>query len=289
MPPTETSPQPEIEVLQPGVWHAWRVVWRMGLLILFTLGFYGVYLIAWPLVGFQDSGKRRVRRALVRAWGACFLRICGIRLEVEGTPPPAPFFLVSNHVTYMDAIVLSRILGCVFIGKDDMAEIPVFGWMAKHAQQLFIRREDFRDSTRALEEIQATMQAGDGMVVFAEARCTRGVEVAPFKSALFQAPVNLGVPVHFAALHYETAPGEPAASDTMVWWRWEPMMQQMKRMMRVRSSRVRVRFGASPVIGTDRKEVARLAHEGVCALFEPMAQGVLHELPVPEGVPKHLR
>jgi 1-acyl-sn-glycerol-3-phosphate acyltransferase len=208
---------------------------------------------------------------------------------VEGAPPKAPFFLVANHLGYIDVIVLSRVLGCTFIAKGDMESWPVFGWMMRNAQQLFIRREDFRDSSRAIGAIQETIRAGDGIVVFAEARCTSGADVAQFKPALLQAPVNLGLPVHYAALYYETPPGEPTASDTIVWWRWEPLQQQMGRMLRLSRGTARIRFGDAPVSGKDRKEVARAAYAGVCALFKPIEQGVLKELPAPDDLPKHLR
>lgn len=268
--------------------HPGRVRVRTALLTVWTLFIYALWACCWPFALFQDGPLRPVRRALLKLWGRGALRVAGVRLRIEGSAPKVPFFLVSNHLSYLDIFILARCTGAVFVAMDEIGAMPVFGHMLRTSQQLLINRKAQRDAARVIPQIEAILKAGDGVVVFAEARCSRGVDVCPFKPSLFEPAARLGMPVHCATLHYATPEGCPAAADSMVWWRWEAFTDHLPRLLSLPHSEARVRFAPLPVAAADRKALARACHAVVRAAFEPVAQGVLEDLPPPEDTPKHI-
>lgn len=269
----------------PSFWVETRRRLRLGLIVLATLLAFGMWMCCWPLQPFAPKAMRPLRRAILKLWGRSLLRIINMKLEVWGRPPKPPCYIVANHLGYVDIWALAAVTGAVFVAKADMESWPLMGWFMKQSHQIFIRRESLKDSQRVMGLLQEVLDKDDCLVVFAEGRCSRGVEVLPFRPSLFQIAAEREFPVHYAALSFSTPEGEPAAADSISWWRWEPLGEQMARLLRLSRSTARVYFGPQPVVSKCRKELARKTHAGVSELFVPIAQGVLEELPCPEDAP----
>ena len=47
------------------------------------------------------------RRIHYQAWARTSSRIVGCRITVKGTPPKRPYLMVSNHLSYVDILVLA--------------------------------------------------------------------------------------------------------------------------------------------------------------------------------------
>ena len=76
--------------------------------------------------------------------------ILSVRRDVEGPVPREGVFLVaSNHVSYLDILVLASLYPSLFLAKREIASWPVFGWIARGAGTLFIDREQAKDVVRA--------------------------------------------------------------------------------------------------------------------------------------------
>ncbi len=263
-----------------------RVHIKLVSLVAWTFLVYGLWVCAWPLGGFSLDRLRPFRRRLLKWWGSGCLAIVGVRLDIGGAPPEPPFLLVSNHLTYLDIMVHARQTGAIFVAHSGMREWPVLGVMFRTTHMLFIRRESRQDAGRVIEQVQEALAKEDGVVVFPEGRCSRGVEVKKFHPALFEPAARGGTPVHFAALSYETPEGSPAAADDVVWWRWESLYDHFCRFAVLPYCTARLRYGTASLPTADRKTLCQQAHQGVSALFIPVEQGVLEELPPPEEAHK---
>lgn len=282
------APEQDLIPEQYSVWIEARRRARLTGIVLCTLAVFGIWVCFWPVSLISPKSMRPIRRRLIMLWGAGCLWIINMKLEVYGRAPKPPFFLVANHLSYVDIWVLSQQTGAVFVAKADMETWPLFGWFMKKCHQIFIRRESLRDSQRVIGLLNEVMDAEDALVVFAEGRCSPGREVLSFRPSLYQAAAERALPVHYAAITYDTPEGEPAPADSISWWRWEPFSEHMKRLLRLSESRARLYYGPAPVTSGDRKELARLTYEGCVELFIPLEQGVLEELPTPDDAPVNL-
>jgi 1-acyl-sn-glycerol-3-phosphate acyltransferase len=104
-----------------------------------------------------NQGARRWRSFIFRTWAKMIAAVLGMKLTVQGRPPVAPFFLVSNHLSYVDVIVFAALLDCVFIAKQDVAGWPVFGRLCRSFKTIFVNRERPRDAAHVNALIAQTI------------------------------------------------------------------------------------------------------------------------------------
>ncbi len=231
---------------------------------------YLARLLVWPVVLVSEKADRRLRRWLLQSWARLFAVVAGVKVVVRGTPPKPPFFIVANHVSYMDMLILNHQTGSIFVSREDVQFWPIIGFMAKSVYVIFIDRQDKRDTVRVNKLIEHALEMGDGVAVFAESRISCGLDVEPFKSSLIEPAIANRIPVHYATVTYETPEGCPLASKIIGWWRPEPFFAHLLRLLRCPGFTVTIRFGPEPISGTDRKELAERLHAAVREQFVPL-------------------
>ncbi len=256
---------------------------RITLLVMVSLFFIGIRLLVWPTAQLSRRTDRMLRRGLLRAWGHCFAFVAGLRVEVKGPPPKAPFYMVCNHLSYLDMLVLARQTGCIFVSRGDVEQWPFFGAVARSLYILFINRTDKRDTARVNGLIAQTIAEGDGIVVFPESRVCCGQNIEPFKSPLLQPPIDLDMPVYYATIYYRMPEGKPTEGAICSWWRPEPFYAHLYRFLRYSGAVGTIHFGGEPMRGTDRKELAKRLTEAVRTNFVPLRPAI--EVLAPEAIP----
>lgn len=214
--------------------------------------------------------RRPARNAIFRHWARVCLRVIGGRLRVEGSPPRAPFLLVSNHLSHVDIPVLAACADVWFVAKMEIRSWPLVGMLCRSVGTIFIDRASSRDVLRVNRLIEDVLRRGYGVVVFPEGTSTQGFEVRRFRTALLDHPVRSGLPVHAAALTYRTPPGEPPANLSVCWWGDAPLFPHAQRLFELRRFDAVVRFGPAAITACDRKELAARLHGAVEGIFEPV-------------------
>jgi 1-acyl-sn-glycerol-3-phosphate acyltransferase len=247
-------------------------LWTRALgLFFWTIALFSIRLAIYPLRKHDEPRDRRWRRFWFALWGRGFARIFGVRIVVKGKPPAPPFYIVCNHLSYLDVLLMVSQTGCGFVARGDIEHWPVLGYMCKKLDVLFIDRTNKRDTVRINELIARTIAQGDGMCVFPESRIFCGRDVEPFKSSLIEPAIKIGMPIHYATVTYKTHPGAPPASTIVSWWRPEPFFFHVARQLRHPGCTATIIFGAAPIHGSDRKQLAHDLSEAVRANFTPLA------------------
>lgn len=108
-------------------------------------------------------------------------------VRVIGMPDPTVRFLVANHISWLDIPVLGSKLRTNFIAKDDVAEWPGIGPLARRTETLFVSRTKRCDVARQAGMIAERLAAGDRLLLFAEGTTSDGTALFPFRSSLFAA------------------------------------------------------------------------------------------------------
>jgi 1-acyl-sn-glycerol-3-phosphate acyltransferase len=229
----------------------------------------GVSLMAGTLL-LPVARSARARRGIQRAWARTTSRLLGLRVHVDGVPPPAGSLLVANHLSYLDVVTLWCATSGSCVAKAEVAGWPLVGALGRIAGTLFIDRTRKRDILRVLPGIEHALRAGERVILFAEATSTRGDRVLPFKSPLFEAAVRTGRPVACASLHYETPPGEAPADLAVCWWGEMTFLDHVYALMRLPRFDATVRFAPATLRGGERKALARDAHEIVASIWTPV-------------------
>ena len=130
-------------------------------------------------------------------------RILGIRVKVIGAPPATgPTLIASNHVSWLDIVVLSAVAPLSFIAKREVNTWPFFGALARLQRTVFVHRDRRHATGNSRDEMQDRLKSGDILVLFPEGTSSDGHRVLPFKSSLFGAAEYPGVVVQPVTVAY---------------------------------------------------------------------------------------
>ena len=245
-----------------------RASLKLIAIALANFGFYGLLvvssglLVPWRRLSGDERGSGLWRTRIFHAWGRAMARLLGMRIEVEGRPPEPPFVLVSNHLGYVDVILLASCLRCVFVSKAEVRDWPVVGRLCASVDTLFIQRESKRDIPRVVQSIEEVLAGGRGVVLFPEGTSSGGDAVLRFRPALLEAAARAELPVHCAAIGYRTPPGHAVASEVVCWWRDMPFASHVWKLLALPGFDARICFSSETVRDSDRKVLAdRLQRE----------------------------
>ena len=85
--------------------------------------------------------------------------LLGIRLRVIGQPPrQGPVLIASNHVSWLDIVVLSAVAPLSFIAKREVGRWPFFGSLARLQRTVFVDRDRRHATGNARDEMRERLQ-----------------------------------------------------------------------------------------------------------------------------------
>lgn len=150
-----------------------------------------IALVLWIALGLpvvallKTAGKKEACNRLIQHIFRGVLFIIGVRLEVVGSLSRArPLMLVSNHISYLDIVILGAAGPVKFTPKNDIERWPVIGMICKLIGCVFVDRRiaGLESSKKA---VTAALAAGDIVSVFPEATTGNGLHMLAFKSGFF--------------------------------------------------------------------------------------------------------
>lgn len=193
------------------------------------------------------------------------LKLFDIRMSVAG-PIPATGLLVSNHLSYLDVLIISSITPALFVAKREVKFWPLIGILAQMAGTLFVDRQRRTQVGETNNEIRAALDSGALVVLFPEGTSSDGQTVLPFKSALLEPAASRTHTVTIGCVQYAVDDGD--AASEICYWGDHTFFPHLLNLLSHRGFRATVRF--APIIPPtgNRKELARLAHAGILKLKE---------------------
>jgi 1-acyl-sn-glycerol-3-phosphate acyltransferase len=112
-------------------------------------------------------------------------RALRIKITITGTQVTGrPVLMASNHVSWVDIVVLAAVAPMVFVAKREVASWPLIGAAAKVQKVVFVDRTRRQQTPATVREIAQRLSEGHPVVLFAEGTSGDGNHVLPFRSAL---------------------------------------------------------------------------------------------------------
>lgn len=145
------------------------------------------------------SPSRKLIQFVARSASRAMLALAGIRVRRADTtrlPHDRPLVLVSNHASYMDALILTAVLDVPlhFVAKRSL-KTRYLGPVLQRLGTEFVARDDVRQSVDDAERLLERVHSGDGVVFFPEATFTAAPGLRPFRLGAFKVAVSSGAPV----------------------------------------------------------------------------------------------
>jgi 1-acyl-sn-glycerol-3-phosphate acyltransferase len=142
--------------------------------------------------------------------------IIGARRRVGGARPRRNHvFFMSNHLSWIDILVLAGATGSAFIAKAEARTVPLIGWLCTLNRTIFVARGERMQVGQQITEVRAAIERGWAVTIFPEGTTGDGRELLPFKAALISVldPPPPDVVVQSVALDYGAATPEIAWLD----------------------------------------------------------------------------
>ena len=248
----------------------WLAIIRLVSLCGVTAFYYLRWLAGLPFVFVFPQQALIWRNRNVSGWARTSARIMGLTINVKNKPPATPSLLISNHLSYVDIVVLSAQVGCTFVAKSEVARWPILGFVSTTLHTIFIDRKSKRDVLRVMSAAQASLDQGLGVVLFAEGTSTGGGTPQPFKSSLLEFAARLRMPVHYASIEYAVPAGELPAHESVCWWGSMTFPGHFFRLLQLNEFQANLTFGPHPIINEDRRVLAAQLWSAVNAQLKPV-------------------
>lgn len=180
-------------------------VFATALVVYFIVSF-----AIFAFAGFSFPRARPFLTKVISATSRLGLKIFGVSVRKNFTPinPHDNYLIVSNHLSYLDILIISSFFPTCFVTSNEMKETPFLGQMCLLGGCLFVERRSRAGITGEIKELTDALDDGLNVVIFPEATSTNGEAVIRFRRPLFQAAINARSKVLPLCLNYRTLDGE---------------------------------------------------------------------------------
>ncbi len=182
-----------------------RLYYKLTLIIILFINGLIIAAGIFPVVNFMYSAANaKIKRdTLTTLWLRRFSAIVKLQIAKEGELPELGTLLVSNHVSWLDIIVIGQYLPAYFVAKSDISSWPVIGYLARQGGTIFICRGDKQQIKITAEKMVWLLKQNNNIIAFPEGTTTNGDEVLNFHSSLFQPALLTKTAVQPVAVQYQ--------------------------------------------------------------------------------------
>ena len=229
------------------------VFFRVVTVCVVYLGFALVGVVL-QLAGFISTKRRHHLIAwFTHLWARCSCAIFNIHIETVGdVRVKEGSLVVANHIGTPDIFVLGNCFPGFFVSKAEIAEWPLFNFIARLGEVIFAKRDQRQQVKEIIAQMNARLKEGCSVLLFPEGRATDGLKVLEFKPSTFEAAVRAGCVVVPVTLVYREGKRPSVAC-----WYETTFFQHMLRLLKNPRLNVTVFVHASLEPGPDRRELAK--------------------------------
>jgi lyso-ornithine lipid O-acyltransferase len=214
---------------------------------------------------------RHDRAAWLHRFCARALRRMKITVRVHG-PFPSAGALITNHLSYLDIVILASLHPCVFVSKREVAAIPIVGWMTTRSGTVYVERGHGGSALQAGHAMHAAANDGLPVVFFPEGTTNPADQLLKFHSGLLGQALLEAMPITAGYLRYtlteDNGPAITPAKD--IAWGDKPMLHHVFQFLALRGVHADIYFADQPIAfsprAANRKIAATEARAAVAAL-----------------------
>jgi lyso-ornithine lipid O-acyltransferase len=186
---------------------------KLTAIISLWAAFFGLVALAHLWISVLRLPKRwKIVSPLIRSFTLLLRTILNIKVTVEGDEGQLErggYVIISNHLGYVDGIVLGSLFPVVFVSKKEVKSWPLIGQWTTLCGTIFINRQRKGLVPLLINEISRKLEQEANILLFPEGAATNGERMLPFQTAPLAAPLrsrSIIVPVTLAYRRIEEEP-----------------------------------------------------------------------------------
>ena len=216
-------------------------------------------------------------RQLIKWWCGGLLRAFHIKVLIQGKlllPNVSSTMFVANHISWADIHTLNSVIPLRFIAKSDIKSWPVFGYLARKSNAIFVDRAKRQEAGRLVELTKDSLLAGDNVCFFPEGTTTDGTGInstglqgppaLAFKSSVLQAAIDANAKIWPIAIRYNHPDG--SINRQMAYAGGVSLIESMQNILSQKNPSVTLHF-LTPIeaTGKNRRDLSKAAYDAIVA------------------------
>jgi lyso-ornithine lipid O-acyltransferase len=249
-----------------------RLLYKLSLIILLFV--YGLMIAGgiFPAINllFSTNKVKSKRDELKTHWLKKFSEIVNLCVTKEGELSEQGTLLVSNHISWLDIIVIGQYFPAYFVAKSDILSWPIIGYLSKQGGTIFISRGDKKNVKATTEKMVWVLKQNSNIIAFPEGTTTAGDEVLGFHASLFQPALLTRSAIQPVALQYQGAAKEcaPFVGD-------DDFLPHLIKMLTL--DKIEVQLSFLPVINSSGKNRLAVSLETRSMIWEKISECSHHQ------------
>ncbi|MBS1486573.1 MAG: 1-acyl-sn-glycerol-3-phosphate acyltransferase [Bacteroidetes bacterium] len=170
-----------------------RIVKTFWAVLVFNLLF--VLLFPFLLIPIVFSSQHRLTGIINRIWARAFFVLAFIPFDVEYRAPLNPakkYIFCPNHFSYLDIPTMGlNKINTVFVGKNDMERVPLFGFMYRRLH-ITVNRSSLRSRGETMLKSMKAIEEGKSLIIYPEGGMVANnpPQMKPFKDGAFRTAIE---------------------------------------------------------------------------------------------------
>ena len=221
-----------------------------------------LYLIEKSLFINDLTLKIRVKTLSIICKILCW--VLGVKSDIDKKNHEYPCLIVSNHLSYLDILIISSNYNCSFVGSVDQVKQDLFfGYIAKISGCIFVDRKDKRKIKSEMISISEKLEKVS-VCIFPEATTSNGENVLKFNSSFFQVCLNNQKNINLLTLNYKAIDNKSVSNenrDYVFYYGKHIFLEHFLKFLKLKKIKVDItdRLISSNI--SDRKELADLSYK----------------------------
>lgn len=145
----------------------------------------------WQVSFHFPKATDAMKAKMIQAWCKKLLDILEVSLSfpVNNFTSGSGILFVSNHISWLDIIVINAAMPMRFLAKSEVKDWPLFGYLANKLNTVYVQRENRSDARKAVENLIDVLNEGQRICIFPEGTSSDGLSILKFKSNLFESVI----------------------------------------------------------------------------------------------------
>jgi 1-acyl-sn-glycerol-3-phosphate acyltransferase len=174
-----------------------RLIWRLWFIIVAGLPIIIMGPVIYFIIAFD---RQKTFTWFKHIWGAWVLFWMGFRVkttQLTEIDKHKSYIIIGNHTSVMDIMVLLKLikLPFVFVGKEELAKLPIFGYLYKKSN-VMVNRNSPKSRKEVYDQVQNFVRKGNSIAIYPEGGVPDPeILLAPFKNGAFRMAIEHQLPI----------------------------------------------------------------------------------------------